>query len=111
MTLGRTLLRLLTIVSAAFAISVVPVARAYAEIVAPLSADASFSPVRHPGAPARPAHRVPHVKKPKQSSNVLSPDSHQSLSSDASSSRRRVPLRERVPRARSFALLPDHPPA
>ncbi|HXT01842.1 MAG TPA: hypothetical protein VN915_14300 [Elusimicrobiota bacterium] len=110
MTRVRAALRLLAVASAALAVSLVPVARAFADLQPVPSPSAAMSPARPAGSSAHLAHRMPRLRRPKQSLFALPPES--SLRSiAASSARRRVPRRERPARAASFADLLDHPPA
>lgn len=111
MSRARSLLRLLAAVSASLAVSMVPVARAFSEITPAPATAAQMSPARHAGSSVHLAHRMPRVRRPKQSFvPVLPPESGTRLPA-GSAARRLVPGRDRPVRAASFALLPDHPPA
>ncbi|MFI5349179.1 MAG: hypothetical protein ACHQ2Z_06530 [Elusimicrobiota bacterium] len=106
----RALLRLAVMSVAAIAVSSVPVVRAFAQAAAIPSAAAAFVPARDGGSSAHLAHRMPRLRRPKQSLLAVLPESGPVLPS-VSSVRRQVPARERSVRAASFASLLDHPPA
>lgn len=103
----RALLRQLAVASAALAVSIIPVARAFAELPPAPATASAMSPARPSGSSAHLAHRMPRLRRPKQSLFALPPESKPRASAE-SSSRRGVPRRER---AASFAALPDHPPS
>jgi hypothetical protein len=104
-----TLLRLIVLSAAAFAVSIVPVARAFAEAPT-VPAAASFVPARRAASSSRCAHRMPRLRRPKRPSLSMMTESGPATPF-VPSARRRVPARERSVRAASFAPLLDHPPA
>ena len=106
----RACLRLAVLSLAAFALSSVPVVRAFAEAAMVPAAAAAFVPGRAGGSSARLAHRMPRLRRPKQSLLVLLPGS-EAAPAAPSLSQRLVPSKRRAVHAASFAALPDHPPA
>ena len=110
MSRARALLRLIVMSAAAFAVSSVPVVRAFAEAAEIPAAATAFVPARDGGSSARLAHRMPRLRRPKQSLFAVLPASGPVLPS-VCSARRHVPAREQSVRPASFAALLDHPPA
>jgi hypothetical protein len=106
----RASLRVIVLSAAAIAVSCVPVVRAFAWAAAFPPAAAAFVPAAAGGSSAHLAHRMPRLRRPKQSLFALLPESGPVFAA-VSSVRRPVPARERPVRPASFAELLDHPPA
>ena len=105
----RELLRLSVLAAAALAVSSVPVVRAFAA-ESPFASASAMSSDGAGRSAAHLAHRMPRLRRPKQSLVAIVPESGP-VPAPAVSSRRSVPSRELPVRAASFAALPDHPPA
>jgi hypothetical protein len=106
----RALLRVIVLSAAAIAVSCVPVVRAFAWAAAFPPQTAAFVPAGAGGSSAHLAHRMPRLRRPKQSLFAVLPESGPVVPF-VSSVCGHVPSRERPVRAASFAALLDHPPA